>query len=101
MCAGNVGVDQATRNVLGLLSFARRTTVRVHVGAHSAIINRPGTVPGWAGHGSDGLGGVGLSDEVPKPKNTAFFVMQGRTNHAALQYEDLFASTLDELLTKQ
>ena len=59
---GNVGVEAATRNAGAVLSHCGRDgDVLLYRGAPDPLVSRHDPSQQWAGHGTDGLGGVGLS----------------------------------------
>jgi len=59
--AGNVGVQQTTRNALRVLALAGRADVPVAAGAERPLVRRQ-KHRATAVHGADGLGGVELAD---------------------------------------
>jgi len=59
--AGNVGVQQTTRNALRVLALAGRADVPVAAGAERPLVRRQ-KHRAAAVHGADGLGGVELAD---------------------------------------
>jgi len=63
--AGNVSVEQATRNALAVLEVAGAVSVPVHSGAARPLVGRLTTATLF--HGADGLGDVG----VPAPRTEA------------------------------
>lgn len=71
--AGNVGLEQATRNAAGLLQLAERTDIPLHYGAAGPL---SGPSRSSAAHGLDGLGGVALPhDRVEAAPDAARFIV--------------------------
>ncbi|QXT40592.1 nucleoside hydrolase [Gymnodinialimonas ceratoperidinii] len=62
---GNVGLEQATRNILTVLSAAGQGDVPVHLGADRPLIQP--YVDATEIHGADGLGGAPRPAEIPEP----------------------------------
>lgn len=62
---GNVGLADATRNVLSVLAVAGKANVPVHMGADRPLIQPFNDATNV--HGADGLGGAPRPDVIPEP----------------------------------
>lgn len=62
---GNVGLEQATRNILAVLAVAGRREVPVHMGAERPLAQP--ILDATAIHGADGLGGAPRPADLPDP----------------------------------
>ena len=87
-CFGNVSEDQSSFNAMVVLEHAKALgTVPIYRGAKHPMVQgivggREGDGPEWSGHGSDGLGGVGLGDRTKRPDAEVGAAFEGE--HAAV-----------------
>lgn len=63
--SGNVGLPEATRNILTVLATAGRGDIPVHMGAERPLIQPP--LDATEIHGADGLGGAPRPAAIPDP----------------------------------